>query len=252
MMNAKKVMILVAAVMLTLCLMTGAYADRVYTSPGFHIPSDRITIIVTVDPTEQEPEITVQSEGAMTEETAGPAEGEAPDAEPTGEAEPEAEPVEGEIPETELPEGETTVEGSADQGEPETEPTEGDMPEAEPVEEGEPEIKQTEVKTPEAGEQVAEPTGEDEPAEETREDFPELTVKIRSNLRTQMTEGETVRLTCVVEGLAGRTATYQWQVDKGNGWQDVPDATDSILSFSADRETLAYNWRVIVEAETAE
>ena len=42
--------------------------------------------------------------------------------------------------------------------------------------------------------------------------------------------------------------SYQWQVDRGegNGWEDVDGATKDKHVFIADRTTIRYSWRLIV------
>jgi hypothetical protein len=43
--------------------------------------------------------------------------------------------------------------------------------------------------------------------------------------------------------------TYRWQVDRnqGQGWEDIPGADKEVHRFIANRETVQYNWRLIVE-----
>lgn len=75
---------------------------------------------------------------------------------------------------------------------------------------------------------------------------PNFKVTIFSSRRSVMTPGETVYLTSKLEGFEGYEIRYQWQCDKGNGFEDVPDADGDTYSFSASVETLGYDWRLAV------
>lgn len=74
-------------------------------------------------------------------------------------------------------------------------------------------------------------------------------VTIFTDRKSVMYPGDIVTLTSVLEGLDGYTITYQWQVNTGNGWADVPGATGATHSFEASVETLAYGWRLSVSFE---
>lgn len=74
-------------------------------------------------------------------------------------------------------------------------------------------------------------------------------VTIFTDRKSVMYPGDIVTLTSVLEGLDGYTISYQWQVNTGNGWADVPGATGATHSFEASVETLAYGWRLSVSFE---
>ena len=61
-----------------------------------------------------------------------------------------------------------------------------------------------------------------------------------------MSAGETVRLTSKVEGFDGYELMYQWECDKGNGFQEVRGANSDSYSFEASAESLSWNWRLAV------
>ena len=42
---------------------------------------------------------------------------------------------------------------------------------------------------------------------------------------------------------------YQWQYDRGNGWEDIPGANDPEYSLVVSRENAAYSWRLIVNSD---
>lgn len=72
-------------------------------------------------------------------------------------------------------------------------------------------------------------------------------VTIFSSRRSVMAPGETVYLTSKLEGFEGYdTILFQWQADRGNGFEDIAGATEDTYSFAADAETLNYDWRLIV------
>ncbi len=74
-------------------------------------------------------------------------------------------------------------------------------------------------------------------------------VTIFTNRKSVMYPGDIVTLTSVLEGLDGYTITYQWQVNTGSGWVDVPGANGATHSFEASVETLGYGWRLAVSFE---
>jgi len=73
-----------------------------------------------------------------------------------------------------------------------------------------------------------------------------MAVEIFSSRRSIMAPGETVCLTSVLYGLEGYTVSYQWECDKGSGFEPVAGATSDSYSFIASVETLGYDWRLTV------
>ncbi|MBQ7654324.1 MAG: hypothetical protein IJS17_04555 [Clostridia bacterium] len=71
-------------------------------------------------------------------------------------------------------------------------------------------------------------------------------VTIATNRKSVIEEGATVTLTSKLEGFEGCEVYYQWQRDKGNGFEDMPGATSATYSFAATAETLCWGWRLIV------
>ena len=218
----RKLMKLIAITALTALLfcvlITCAAADeKIYTSPTFTLPTDRLV---------RAEEIFDAQEAANQPE----------EPEETGEEIPEegeALPTEGEeLPETgeELP-----AEGEAL-------PAEGE------------EIPENSEELPEADEEP----DEDEDVEALDEDAGEVIeepiikrreVIIRSSQGEIVTEGEVITLRSELRGFGDdEQVTYQWQVDRGegNGWEDVEGATKDKHVFIADRTTIRYSWRLIV------
>ena len=145
----------------------------------------------------------------------------------------------------EQPEGEASEEGTLEEGTPE----EGTPEEGEP-EEGEPEEERSEdgsvedeTVTPAETEAVGE---EGQVVGETKE--PDRSVTIRSSQGDVVTEGEMIYLTSKLKGFDGLDIAYQWQVDRGDGqgWVDVEGANRPKHMFVADRETIQYSWRLVV------
>ena len=189
--NQKKLIVIVTMTALLICavMMSCALADeKIYTSPTFKLPAEKIMEWVE----ETQPEEEVPEEG-QTEET--PAE-EEPEDDWLDE-----DPREGE---SDGPAAEIPAEGNEAQGE------EGDV----------------------VGEVKA----------------PERTVTIRSSQGDVVTEGEIIYLTSKLTGFDGLDIAYQWQVDRGDGagWVNVEGANRSKHMFVADRETIKYSWRLIV------
>ena len=216
--NQKKLIVIATIIALLICaaLMSCAMADeRIYTSPTFKLPAEKIQ-----EWTESQPEEEVPAE----EQPA------------------EVKPEEESIPEWEDPDYDPREEES----DPET-PAEvtGDETPAE-VSEGETPAEGTEGETPAAG---TEPQGEEgEVVGETETKAPERTVTIRSSQGDVVTEGEIIYLTSKLKGFDGLDIAYQWQVDRGDGagWVDVEGANRSKHMFVADKETITYSWRLIV------
>ena len=78
-------------------------------------------------------------------------------------------------------------------------------------------------------------------------------VYIFTSRKTMVTEGEAIHLTSMIQGFDDCIVIeYQWQYDRGNGWEDVPDATEPTYTYTADAVTLKYNWRLKVHWETAD
>ena len=71
-------------------------------------------------------------------------------------------------------------------------------------------------------------------------------VTIFSSRRSVMEPGETVYLTSKIEGFDGYETMYQWQCDKGNGFEDIAGANDATYAFGADVDTLSYDWKLLV------
>ena len=216
--NQKKLIVIATIIALLICaaLMSCAMADeRIYTSPTFKLPAEKIR-----EWTESQPEEEVPAE----EQPA------------------EVKPEEESIPEWEDPDYDPREEES----DPET-PAEvtGDETPAE-VSEGETPAEGTEGETPAAG---TEPQGEEgEVVGETETKAPERTVTIRSSQGDVVTEGEIIYLTSKLKGFDGLDIAYQWQVDRGDGagWVDVEGANRPKHMFVADRETIQYSWRLVV------
>jgi len=216
--NQKKLIVIATIIALLICaaLMTCAMADeKIYTSPTFKLPAEKIR-----EWTESQPEEEVPAE----------------------EKPAEVKPEEETIPEWEDPDYDPREEES----DPET-PAEvtGDETPAE-VSEGETPAEGTEGETPAAG---TEPQGEEgEVVGETETKAPERTVTIRSSQGDVVTEGEIIYLTSKLKGFDGLDIAYQWQVDRGDGagWVDVEGANRSKHMFVADKETITYSWRLIV------
>lgn len=206
--NQTKLIVIVTMIALLMCaVFSFAIADeKIYTSPTFKLPADQI-----MEWAEDEPEGEVSEEGTPeegTSEEGTPEEGE-PAKDDWGEDAREEDSLDY------VPEGETPAEGTEAEGET---PAEG-----------------TEVQS-EEGNLVGEAVQ------------PERSVQIRSSQGDVVTEGEIIYLTSKLKGFDGLDIAYQWQVDRGDGegWVDVEGANRPKHMFVADRETIQYSWRLVV------
>ena len=225
--NQTKLIVIVTMIALLMCaVLSFAIADeKIYTSPTFKLPADQIKEWVETQDEEPVPEEGTPAEGTSEEGT--PEEGTPEEGTPE-----EGEPVEDDwgedareedsldyIPEGALPasstEGETPAEGTEPEGEIPAEGTEAQSEEGNLV-----------------GETVQ----------------PERSVQIRSSQGDVVTEGEIIYLTSRLKGFDGLDIAYQWQVDRGDGegWVDVEGANRPKHMFVADRETIQYSWRLVV------
>ena len=73
-----------------------------------------------------------------------------------------------------------------------------------------------------------------------------MKVAIFTSRRTVVAPGETIYLTSKIEGFDGYEIMYQWECDKGDGFENIPGANDAAYSFEASVETLSYDWRLTV------
>jgi len=230
--NQTKLIVIVTMIALLMCaVFSFAIADeKIYTSPTFKLPADQIKEWVETQDAETVPEEGTPAEGTSEEGT--PEEGTPEEGTPEEGTPEEGEPVEDDwgedareedsldyIPEGALPasstEGETPAEGTEPEGETPAEGTEAQSEEGNLV-----------------GETVQ----------------PERSVQIRSSQGDVVTEGEIIYLTSKLKGFDGLDIAYQWQVDRGDGegWVDVEGANRPKHMFVADRETIQYSWRLVV------
>ena len=73
-----------------------------------------------------------------------------------------------------------------------------------------------------------------------------MKIEIESSLTDVTAEGEIIVLTSKLTGFDGYEIRYQWECDKGNGFQAVDGANDATYEFEASVETLSYDWRLMV------
>ncbi|MBR2511971.1 MAG: hypothetical protein IKE49_02765 [Firmicutes bacterium] len=126
---------------------------------------------------------------------------------------------------------------------------------------------QEQAAAPEEQEETAEPgeedpdegedPAEDEGFEELDDDAGEVTgepveekrrVLVKSSQGAIVTEGDQITLTSELYGFGDHLVEYQWQVDKGEGagWEDINGGDRYKYTFIANRETIRYSWRLIV------
>ena len=78
-----------------------------------------------------------------------------------------------------------------------------------------------------------------------------MSVTVFSDAKVNMSIGDSVNLFIRTTGLDGYRLSYQWYVDKGDGYGFVPveGATGDTVTFVATRETLSYDWQIVVDVE---
>ena len=102
-----------------------------------------------------------------------------------------------------------------------------------------------------AAEEIPEEAAEEIPeeaAEETAEaeEIAEQKVTIFTSRRVYMTMGEPVYLTSELEGFEGLETVFQWECDKGEGFEPVEGADEDHYTFIADAESLSWGWKLLV------
>ena len=124
------------------------------------------------------------------------------------------------------------------------------------------EVTEEPVVEPEGTEEPGtEPEGTEEPGTEpegTPEPEPvkevERKVMIYTTRKDVVTEGDIIELTGALIGfddVPDEAITFQWQVDRNDdrGWVNVEGANKWYYKFIANKETILYNWRLIVTVD---
>ncbi|MBR6088504.1 MAG: hypothetical protein IKP86_01130 [Anaerolineaceae bacterium] len=75
-------------------------------------------------------------------------------------------------------------------------------------------------------------------------------VLIFTSRRSVMEFGETINLTSVLEGFDDITDIhYQWECNKGEGFEPVEGATEDHYSYVADPDSISWGWRLVISFE---
>ena len=78
-----------------------------------------------------------------------------------------------------------------------------------------------------------------------------LNVRIESSMSGMILLGDTITLTSFVENPPAVLA-YQWECDRGEGYQPVEGAVEDSYSFTATEESVLWNWRLTVIADSVQ
>ncbi len=73
-------------------------------------------------------------------------------------------------------------------------------------------------------------------------------VSVMSGSPNVLRPGDTISLVGTTEGLDSDTLTYQWECDKGSGFEPIEDANEDVYSFEVSAESMTWNWRLVVYA----
>lgn len=71
-------------------------------------------------------------------------------------------------------------------------------------------------------------------------------VNVYANIPDVLYEGDLVTLTGEVIGVEGKVVGFQWQVDDGGTWTNVPGATAPAYSFRATQHNINLSWRLSI------
>lgn len=91
--------------------------------------------------------------------------------------------------------------------------------------------------------EIEEPSEDDEPVE----DLSNYTVEVFSSHDANIAEGEVVTLWATLTGFEGRNVQMQWQYYHDGAWQNAQGANGLTHSFGATKDTVNYDWRLLVE-----
>ena len=87
------------------------------------------------------------------------------------------------------------------------------------------------------------PTEEPEKPDDEPEIPDEENVRILTSFTGVIGYGEQIDLSSEVDG---EVLSYQWECDKGQGFEKIEGANDTTYSFTATPESLSWNWRLTV------
>ena len=73
-----------------------------------------------------------------------------------------------------------------------------------------------------------------------------MSVTVFSSRRSVLREGETITLTSLLEGFDGYEIMYQWECDRGDGFEPVEGAQEDSYTFTVTADSLRWNWRLTV------
>ena len=121
------------------------------------------------------------------------------------------------------------------------------VPDAEPAEEtsdAEPVLDETDAEVEEAEAEVEEAEGEANAEADAVKPSAERTVKIFCELINDDTQA---LFTSEISGFDDVTIAYRWQVDDGNGWQDIEGANEDRLVVTLTKENYEYVYRLFVD-----
>ena len=82
--------------------------------------------------------------------------------------------------------------------------------------------------------------------EEAEIDTSNMSVRVWDDKTPVIDEGQIITLYSELTGFDGIEVSYQWQCDKGNGFENIPGATEATYSYEATTESLSWSWRVEV------
>ena len=73
------------------------------------------------------------------------------------------------------------------------------------------------------------------------------TANIRLACSADVDFGSTIKLVAELDGFEGAEYSLQWQINNGNGWQNIDGANDSSYSFELTENNMEATFRVVVD-----
>lgn len=109
-----------------------------------------------------------------------------------------------------------------------------------------PEVVEEETEEPAETEEVTESAEEAVTEQETEPEVVNRKVEIWTDRKPFVKDGDAINLFSKLTGFDGVEVKYQWQVNKGNGFEDIPGANSDTYTYSASKESLSWTWRLMI------
>ena len=74
-------------------------------------------------------------------------------------------------------------------------------------------------------------------------------VEIWTDRKPFVKDGDAINLFSKLTGFDGVEVKYQWQVNKGNAWENIQDANEATYRMTITEENAGWLWRLFADTE---